>query len=266
MTLSVAPVALGLVRSPIAPLLQEPLISSGQSSQLLAGHPVDILEARDEWLLVCGEDGYEGWMHRGYLAVVERDAGWTSRLSPDVAREPRLSLGCVTRTESGAPRRLPLGAWLDEGEPLLEGEALRFREREQRFPREASALCTTAKTFFEGTSYQWGGVTPWGADCSGLVQAVYGLHGIELPRDAWQQALEGKDAGTDILALAPGALLFFSDRTDNRITHVGISCGSRRMVHLALGRGGWAHEQLDDTSDGYVARLRERFLHARTVL
>ena len=266
MTLSVAPVALGLIRAPIAPLLQEPLISSGQSSQLLAGHPVDILEARDEWLLVCGEDGYEGWMYRGYLAVVERDSGWSSRLSPAVEREPRLSLGCVTRTDTGGLRRLPLGAWLDESEHVEEGEVLRFREREHRFPRDATALCATAKAFFEGTSYQWGGVTPWGADCSGLVQAVYGLHGIELPRDAWQQALEGRDAGTDILALAAGALLFFSDRTDRRITHVGISCGSRRMVHLALGRGGWATEQLDDATDGYVARLRERFLHARTVL
>lgn len=266
MTLSVAPVALGMVRAPIAPLHPEPRITSGQSSQLLAGHPVDILEARDEWLLVCGEDGYEGWMHRGYLALAERDAGWASRRSPDVEREPRLSLGCLTRTETGGVRRLPLGAWLGEGERVEQGEVLSFRERERRFPREAAALCATAKAFFEGTSYQWGGVTPWGADCSGLVQAVYGLHGIDLPRDAWQQALEGSDAGTDILALAAGALLFFSDRSDRGVTHVGISCGSRRMVHLALGRGGWSHEQLDDATDGYVAKLRDRFLHARTVL
>ena len=32
-------------------------------------------------------------------------------------------------------------------------------------------------------------------------------------------------------------LLFFSDRSDKRVTHVGIALGERRMVHLALGRG-----------------------------
>ena len=42
----------------------------------------------------------------------------------------------------------------------------------------------------------------------------------------------------------PGDLLFFSDRDDRRITHVGISLGDESMVHLALGRGGYAVERL----------------------
>lgn len=266
MVVTVASVALAIVRVPIAPLLTEPLVSSGQASQLLAGHPVDILEVREDWLRVCGEDGYEGWVHRGYLSLLERDAGWDTHPSPDIEREPHLSLGCVATTASREVRRLPLGAWLEAGDCVEEGEVLSFRERERQFPRDAAAICATARRFFEGTSYQWGGVTPWGADCSGLVQTVFGLHGIELPRDAWQQALQGRDAGTDILSFAPGVLLFFSDRADQGITHVGISCGPGRMMHLALGRGGWAEERLDDPSDPYVATIRDRFLAAREVI
>ena len=119
---------------------------------------------------------------------------------------------------------------------------------------------------FSGTSYLWGGVTPWGADCSGLVQSVYALHGRQLPRDAWQQAELGTDAGRDIGELQPADLLFFSDRADKRVTHVGISLGERRMVHLALGRGGYSIERLSDRSDVYVDKLRERFLFARRML
>jgi len=37
------------------------------------------------------------------------------------------------------------------------------------------------------------------------------------------------------------------------------------MVHLALGRGGYAVEQLDDRRDPYVERLRSRFLFARRI-
>jgi len=76
----------------------------------------------------------------------------------------------------------------------------------------------------------------------------------------------GSDAGRDVGELVPADLLFFSDRPDKRVTHVGISLGERRMVHLALGRGGYSIERLDDRRDAYVERLRERFLFARRVL
>lgn len=31
-----------------------------------------------------------------------------------------------------------------------------------------------------------------GVDCSGFTQVIFKLSGIDLPRDAWQQAQEGK--------------------------------------------------------------------------
>ena len=61
-------------------------------------------------------------------------------------------------------------------------------------------------------------------------------------------------------------LLFFSDRVDAHITHVAIGLGGRRLVHLALGRGGFAVERLDDTRDPYVRKLHDRFLFIRRVL
>ena len=133
------------------------------------------------------------------------------------------------------------------------------------FPTTADAIGRTAVDRFVGTSYQWGGITPWGADCSGLVQSVFALHGVSLPRDAWQQARAGDDAGRDILAARAADLLFFSDRPDAHVTHVAIALGDWRVVHLALGRGGYAVERLDDEGE-YVKKLKSRFLFARTVL
>jgi cell wall-associated NlpC family hydrolase len=98
-----------------------------------------------------------------------------------------------------------------------------------------------------------------------MVQSVYALHGVSLPRDAWQQAGEGRDAGTDLDAHAPGDLLFFSDRDDGRITHVGVAAGAGTMCHLALGRGGWAVDDLTDAGDAYAARLRAQLVGARRV-
>ena len=253
----VGTVAGAVVAAAIAPMLAEPHVSSGQVSQQLAGHPVSIVEDQGDWLLVRGGDEYEGWMHRGYLAA---------RPEVDSSNGRTMSLGCMVRTATGLQRALPLRALLAPDDRIESGSVIDEQERARRFPAAAEAIGRSAVELFVGTSYQWGGVTPWGADCSGLVQSVFALHGISLPRDAWQQARAGRDAGRDILGVCPGDLLFFSDRPDGHITHVALALGDARIVHLALGRGGYAVERLDDEVDGYVAKLRSRFLFARSVL
>ena len=256
-----------LVRSAVAPLHGEPRVSSAQTSQYLAGHALDVLEERDgDWLRVRGHDGYEGWMHRGYTRAAPETLGAGHCPASQGRMGCRLSLGClVERGADGCRRALPLGAWVESDETLRDGAALPSAEVAEAFVRDPEAIAGSAATLFVGASYQWGGVTPWGADCSGFVQTVFWLHGVALPRDAWQQAQCGSDAGTDPATLLPADLLFFSDRPDHRITHVGIALGHGRMAHLALGRGGFAQERFG-TDDAYVAKLAERFVGARRVI
>ena len=248
------------VRTPLAPMFAEPRVASAQISQLVAGRVVALCEQRDDWYRVVGPDEYEGWLHRGYLTLVPDE---TTRQS---GHAYRLSLGCVTTDGQGGRRAMPLGALLAPEERVKTGEAIDAAEQASRFPTEAAAITRSAQQFFEGTSYLWGGVTPWGADCSGLVQAVFSLHGVQLRRDAWQQADQGAPGPEDLLDARMADLLFFTDRVDQHITHVAIGLGERRLVHLALGRGGYAIERLDDERDPYVAKLRERFVRSRRVL
>jgi len=250
------------VRTPLAPLHGEPRIASQMISQQLGGHRLSVLDEEGDWVCVRGADDYEGWMHTGFLARSPAAGARQSRTTP------RISLGCTTRS-SAAPatgRALPLRAILSPDEAAVSGEAIDADDRPRRFPLAADAIVASAQRFFEGTSYLWGGVTPWGADCSGLVQSIFALHGLQLPRDAWQQAERGDDAGRDIGELRAADLLFFSDRDDGRSTHVGIALGGARMVHLALGRGGYAVERLSDRHDPYIEKLRQRFLFARRLL
>ena len=54
-----------VVRAAVAPLNAEPRAGAEQASQVLAGHVVERVEAREPWLRVRAPDGYDGWMHRG---------------------------------------------------------------------------------------------------------------------------------------------------------------------------------------------------------
>jgi cell wall-associated NlpC family hydrolase len=243
------------VATALAPMHEEPRVASQQVSQQLAGHVVDAMDTEGDWIRARGRDGYEGWMHTGFL----------DRAAAPVAAAPlRISLGCTT--ERGEMRRsLPLRALLLEDERVTSGEALDPGSAAARFPMAADALVRSARELFRGTSYVWGGLTPWGADCSGLVQSVFALHGRILPRDAWQQAELGAPVGGGFADLRAADLLFFTDRADKRVTHVGIALGPNEMVHLALGRGGYACERLDG-DDQYVSRLRSRFLFAKRLV
>jgi gamma-D-glutamyl-L-lysine dipeptidyl-peptidase len=245
-----------VVTAAIAPLQAQPAAGSEQVSQRLAGHSLTILEEKDPWLRVRGQDAYEGWMHRGYVG--DDGAGQY--------RRQRTSLGCVARDPHGWSRPLPLGALVPDNAALERGEAVDAGELPKLFPRDAVAITESAQRFFAGTPYQWGGITPWGADCSGLVQTIFGLHGIALPRDSSQQAREGTALDRPADALSPADLLFFSDRPDRRITHVAISLGGPKLVHLALGRGGYRVEDLHERADAYVTALLSRYLFARRVL
>lgn len=78
-----------------------------------------------------------------------------------------------------------------------------------------------------GVPYRWGGSTPEGFDCSGLVQYVYSNAGLELPRTAAAQLKAVTPLTLD--NAEAGDLLFFRD--GGRTSHVAIYLGQGRFVH-----------------------------------
>ena len=253
------------VRAPIAPLLAAPRASAEQRSQRLAGHPLYVLGREGEWVRVRGLDDLEGWMHAGFLMrVLDDDVVVPAADGQDfvLTYVPRVSLGVVVRSERHGVRALPLGAWLDLDEEIEQGQAVGLDRLEDVFPMEPGAIAQSATEWFEGASYLWGGVTPWGCDCSGFVQSLYGLHGVTLPRDAREQWGAG-----DPVARAdarPADLLFFGE--GEVPTHVGIVLAGNRLAHVALGRGGYAVEWLGDVEDPFVRMLDATCLGARRVV
>ncbi len=81
-----------------------------------------------------------------------------------------------------------------------------------------------------GVNYVWGGASPLGFDCSGLVYYVYGQFDVKLYRVAADQAKNGMEVNPDYLM--PGDLVFFWNKESySEINHVGIYVGDGNFIH-----------------------------------
>ena len=75
-----------------------------------------------------------------------------------------------------------------------------------------------------GVPYRYGGSSPSGFDCSGLVAYVYGKLGVRLPHNAAAQYSYGR--AVDRRRLEPGDLVFF-----HGLGHVGLYIGHGKIIH-----------------------------------
>ncbi|MFL5964847.1 MAG: NlpC/P60 family protein [Gaiellaceae bacterium] len=100
-----------------------------------------------------------------------------------------------------------------------------------------------------GVPYVWGGATPSGFDCSGLVMYVYAQLGISLPHYAAGQYGFGTPVSRD--QLQPGDLVFFDG-----LSHVGIYIGGGQMVHAPQTGDVVKISPLSEFGAGYIGARR----------
>jgi cell wall-associated NlpC family hydrolase len=96
---------------------------------------------------------------------------------------------------------------------------------------------------YVGAPYRFGGSTPEGFDCSGLVVRAHELAGIRVPRTALEQHSSARPVPES--ALEPGDLVFFAARR-GRVDHVGIYAGNGRFLHAPRPGRPVGYDLLDD--------------------
>lgn len=85
-----------------------------------------------------------------------------------------------------------------------------------------------------GVPYRWGGMSPYGFDCSGLVKYSYGKAGRTLNRTA---ATMYYGNGYHVSSIKTGDLMFFAPSKASRPTHVAIYIGYGKMIMASSSKG-----------------------------
>jgi cell wall-associated NlpC family hydrolase len=101
-----------------------------------------------------------------------------------------------------------------------------------------------------GSPYRYGGASPKGFDCSGLVYYTHGRLGIHTPRTSLQQYKTAKNIKLN--ELHSGDLVFFT-LNKGTVSHVGIYVGNGRFIHAPKSGKHVTMNKMDD--DYWLQRI-----------
>jgi cell wall-associated NlpC family hydrolase len=238
---------------PVANMYSKPTEKADVVSQAIYGSNVKLLEARGEWSRIQTPDHYRGWTPSRYLRIILTGDGYATAgptvqveslfaniyAEPDVTkRKPVVTIPFEAKLEvvPDDPKAAAKGhkethegwlhirlagqtlAWIQAGDVTADPKSLTIPESIELAKR------------FLGVPYLWGGRSSYGFDCSGFTQMLVRARGINMPRDADQQAAWKGLARIERKDLHAGDLLFFGS-SEKEITHTGMYIGDGQFIH-----------------------------------
>lgn len=207
----------------IVPLRAEPNHRSEMVTQILFGELFEILEEGTDFSLIRMIDiGYEGWIQKNQFADTVLPLSSNKIVDIFGARAHTQNRNVILLHGTPMPiDELQIGNLKYKIEGAIRDATI--SDFDVEFPKLIS--------YYNNTPYMWGGRSITGIDCSGFSQVVYKHFGIQLKRDAWQQAESGRTV--DFLTEIKSGDLAFFDNEAGRITHVGIMIDQETIIHAS---------------------------------
>lgn len=272
----------GIVTVSVGNIRVKPRDTEELYSQALMGTVVKLFKSERGFSYIRMPDRSQGWLDRMefYPATRTEAEIWYSaskvimtwyfgivREQADAAAQPVCDIvpGCVMK-------RLDVqGAWTqielaDGRKGFIESSLVEDYDRWKKNRRLTGETIARTAKLFVGVPYLWGGTSGKGMDCSGFTKTVYWLNGMELSRDADQQANLGTEVnvGSNFENSRAGDLLFFGQtataQKPERITHVAIYLENRMFIHSS---GRVRFNSLDPASPLFSESLLKRFVRSR---
>jgi gamma-D-glutamyl-L-lysine dipeptidyl-peptidase len=249
------------VNVPVTDIWDKPKFESSRLNQALFGQILRVDRQKNNHLLVYTEDNYSGWVNKNHVGMLdsECDNYLCAKVKNPLIKVyhstasgnpiTTLSIGSVVYYEQGKSDRIklidPIG-WTCKTNLMI---------RKPNKP-SVSKIIATMKLFL-GTPYLWGGKSGFGIDCSGLVQLVYGIFGVDVPRDTKVQINCGKRVARK--NMQKGDLIFSPG-------HVSVYMGAGKIIHSSLKASGVKIESIDKTSSLYRGDIVDKITKIKRIL
>ncbi|MDB4224188.1 C40 family peptidase [Granulosicoccus sp.] len=218
------------VRVPVAQVSASASENTSCTSEALYGERVTLLDTQHDWGLIRqSHDSYQGFIKLDDIKASSPgdtrwvdSSHWVSQRSTLLFRQPDLKSSiahripfaselCLTSIADSAFSQTHCGhfVWTEH--------CLELKQKHELDP------LNLAKSIFLGAPYRWGGRSPEGADCSGLIQLLARSQGLSIPRDSGDQEafIEQQIPANDFQALD---IVYWPG-------HTGILLDSRTLLH-----------------------------------
>tara|TARA_Y100001968_G_C19324068_1_gene700778 strand:+ start:374 stop:1138 length:765 start_codon:yes stop_codon:yes gene_type:complete len=219
----------GISNFSIIPMRADPTDLSEMVNQVLFGEQYKIIDIRKKFSKIrLSHDKYEGWICNKQILEIEKSY-YDDLLSSD--KNHTTDLLDVIKSDSF--QTIVMGSVL----PKIENSIFKFNNIDYSFDgltvngEQSKEMLVETAMMYLNAPYLWGGRTPFGIDCSGFSQMVYRLNGINIPRDAKDQAELGSTLSF-VEESESGDLAFF-DNKEGEIVHVGIVLDNNHIIHAS---------------------------------
>ncbi len=234
----------GICLQNIIPVRSDPNHRSEMMTQVLFGELYRVLEKHSNWLKIkLSYDDYEGWIEEKQHSSLDE----TEFISLSNAETP-CSLDLV-QLISNETRKSVFPIVLGSSLPGIEEFRFRVRDEHYVFDGQLSQISELEEAeipqdiddikqamihdamLYLHAPYLWGGRSPFGIDCSGLIQMVFKLKNVSMLRDTSQQSGQGEVVGL-LEEAEPGDVAFF-DNAEGQIIHTGLIIDRNRILHAS---------------------------------